>query len=222
MKKILTLAFAAAVLASCSETIEDRAEALIEKDMKGTLYNPDTYDAIETRVDSAFAPDDDPQVFAILADIGRENIFLEQGTKNIEQLQEEMAKAEAGMKLCASLSDGSEKYRKYQGFRDECGVQIEKIRLMQDSVTERIGHRLADVKKVLGEQRRFVGFKAVHRYSAENQEGKRLEETFCYILDGGMKEILFTLPLEKYEMLSRSFDGIRDALSVVRTDSAGM
>ena len=221
MKKILLAALMAAALASCTETMEDKAEVLIEKEMKNTLHNPDTYDALETKVDSAFAPDDNPEVFLLLAEIGSANISLSRCESNIAELKTNMQNAEANINLMSNLKGGNyvEGQKKYREYYEECARQIEKLSAAQDTITTHIGKKLMEVKKVLDARREFVGFKAVHRYSAENKEGKELTENYCYFFDKDMTKITFTIPMDKYDMLKQSFGDIKESLSAVRTDS---
>lgn len=42
------------LLSSCVKSNEERAEALIQEELKSSLYHPETYKAISTQVDSAF------------------------------------------------------------------------------------------------------------------------------------------------------------------------
>lgn len=60
MRRILLGALLVTLFASCSKSLEDKANTLIEEDIKKTLYHPETYDPAETQVDSAFTPFDDP------------------------------------------------------------------------------------------------------------------------------------------------------------------
>ena len=55
MKKLKLLFCAVAlVFTSCTLSNEDKAEKLIKESLKGTLYHPESYEPISTRVDSAF------------------------------------------------------------------------------------------------------------------------------------------------------------------------
>ena len=63
MKRILLFALVAIALSACNLTKESKAEALVKESLKKALYKPDTYKPIETKVDSAFAPYDDPALF---------------------------------------------------------------------------------------------------------------------------------------------------------------
>ena len=63
MKKLLLLTLTVFSIISCSQSPENKANALIQKDVKNTLSHPESYEALETVVDSAFAPFDDPAFY---------------------------------------------------------------------------------------------------------------------------------------------------------------
>ena len=56
MKKIFYLALVAIVMVACGQSQEQKAEYLIKESLKKSLYKPETYKPVETKVDSAFAP----------------------------------------------------------------------------------------------------------------------------------------------------------------------
>ena len=60
MNKIFYLVLFAMVMVSCSKSKEQKAEALVKESVKKVLFKPETYKPVETKVDSAFAPYDDP------------------------------------------------------------------------------------------------------------------------------------------------------------------
>ena len=60
MERILLGALLITLFVSCGKSPEEKANALIEDDIKKVLYHPETYDPAETQIDSAFTPFDDP------------------------------------------------------------------------------------------------------------------------------------------------------------------
>lgn len=60
MRRILFLSACTLLLAACSQSPKEKAEALIKENLQSTLYYPDTYAPSSTQLDSAFAPYDDP------------------------------------------------------------------------------------------------------------------------------------------------------------------
>lgn len=78
MKKFFYLALVAIVVVGCGQSQEQKAESLIKEELKKSLYKPETYKPIETKVDSAFAPYDDPAFFKELAELGKMNSEYEE------------------------------------------------------------------------------------------------------------------------------------------------
>lgn len=60
IRRILFLSACTLLLAACSQSPKEKAEALIKENLQSTLYHPDTYAPSSTQLDSAFAPYDDP------------------------------------------------------------------------------------------------------------------------------------------------------------------
>jgi hypothetical protein len=60
--------------------------------LKKSLYKPETYKPVETKVDSAFAPYDDPAFFEELAELGKMN-------SEYEDLEEKAKRAKSSMAI---------------------------------------------------------------------------------------------------------------------------
>lgn len=56
---------------ACTPTREEIIENLIEEEMKQTLVNPEDYEVIETKVDSAFSPNEEPELLDKINRLGR-------------------------------------------------------------------------------------------------------------------------------------------------------
>jgi hypothetical protein len=63
MKKNLVFIAVLFALISCSQSPQEKANALIEIDLKKSLFHPESYDPAETIIDSAFTPFDDPYFY---------------------------------------------------------------------------------------------------------------------------------------------------------------
>lgn len=92
MKKIIYFAIVAAIMVSCGQSQEQRAEALIKESLKKSLYKPETYKSVETKVDSAYAPYDDPAFFEELAELGKMN-------NEYTELEEKAKRAKSSMSI---------------------------------------------------------------------------------------------------------------------------
>lgn len=221
MKKLILFAVTALTISSCTETLNDKAETLIEKDMENTLVNPKTYDALETETDSAFAPYDDPELFTLVLDIARENIAISQIEQKVEELKANMANAEKGMNMTTIKKSEEYKanYERLKLYYDECKNQIDEIEPKKDDVAERIKDKLEVIKERLAAKREFIGYKSVHRYSAENQNGEELTDSCYYLFDKDMKEVILSLPLNQYNFMQQSFETMKKELSSIENDS---
>ena len=56
---------------SCSQPSENKVDTLIQESVKKSLSHPESYLAIETVVDSAFAPFDDPSFYERTLEISK-------------------------------------------------------------------------------------------------------------------------------------------------------
>ena len=70
MKKYLVIIFVLCLVA-CSPTRKDIIENLIEEEMRQTLVNPDDYEVIDTKIDSAFSPIEEPELLDKINRLGR-------------------------------------------------------------------------------------------------------------------------------------------------------
>ena len=76
------------ILVSCGQSQEEKANKLIKSELNKVLFKPESYKPVETKVDSAFAPLDDPALFALLKEykkIELEMDFLHDKSKHIQR-----------------------------------------------------------------------------------------------------------------------------------------
>jgi hypothetical protein len=96
MKKIIYFAIVAVIMVACGQSQEQKAEALIKESLKKSLYKPETYKPVETKVDSAYAPYDDPEFFEELAELGKMN-------SEFVELEEKAKHAKSSMSIWSGL-----------------------------------------------------------------------------------------------------------------------
>ena len=96
MKKLVLFALALFCMISCSQTPENKVSSLIRANIEKSLAHPDSYEAIETVVDSAFAPFDDPAFYQKTLEICLMNVeelddsLTKEVQKHIQELSEMM------------------------------------------------------------------------------------------------------------------------------------
>ena len=96
MKTLILFALALFCMISCSQTPENKVSSLIRANIEKSLAHPDSYEAIETVVDSAFAPFDDPTFYQKTLEICLLNVeemddsLTKEVQKRIQELSEMM------------------------------------------------------------------------------------------------------------------------------------
>ena len=74
MKHVVLIVLAILSVMSCSQSSDDKAKALISGSIEKALVHPESYKPLETVVDSAFAPFDDPAFFEKTLEICKMNM----------------------------------------------------------------------------------------------------------------------------------------------------
>lgn len=188
MKKVLLGTVFVTLFVSCGTSPEDKANALIEEDIKKVLYHPDTYDPVETEVDSAFTPFDDPVFYEKIVE-------LCQLGDQVEEYKKEMKRAESSMSIWSGPYQTAYGKTQYQQAKDEYDENAEN---KQEAETKAM--RLADeLKTMFDKERQFIGFKARHRYRANNNAGQTLFGEKMYLLDKDMSRIVASYDTDSKE-----------------------
>ena len=182
MKKTLLFLAAIFVLASCSQSPEDKANSLIREIMKKTLFHAETYDPVETVVDSAFTPFDDPAFYESTLKICKLGMEIEKYDRMAKSEKRDIAHYQDMLRIMFSNSDkerlnqATENYESY---------------LAKKSEAEDKAKKLAEALKTeLGKKRKFIGFKAKHRYRAQNNGGQTVFGESEFLFDKDITQIV--------------------------------
>lgn len=163
MKKLKLLFCAVAlVFTSCTLSNEDKAEKLIKESLKGTLYHPESYEPISTRVDSAFINIEN------LVKVGE--LFEELGNLLIKEseYQREMLSAERSKSIYAPSgwyydSHSQTMYNQYKQEFEENKAKLEKIAPKIATTID----KLKEVSKNIYSEE-FTGWIVTHRFTSKN------------------------------------------------------
>ena len=172
---------------SCSRSPEDKANKLIEEDLKKVLYVPESYDPVETKVDSAFTPFDDP-VF-----VDKTMQLLDLAT-SIEEYDNNIKEAKSSMSLWDNMGSAFSR-NEYQEAKDEYDENTQN-RTEAISKAKKLGEEL---KKMMDKERMFIGYKVQHRYRADNNAGNTLFGEKIYLFDKNMNQIVASYNYEEYK-----------------------
>ena len=189
------------VMVACDQSQEQKAEALIKENLKKSLYKPETYKPVETKVDSAFAPYDDPAFFEELAELGKMN-------SEYADLEEKAKDAKSSMSIWSGpyqTAYGRNEYQEAKEEYDEANAKMEKLKTKGRKQYEKV------VKMLQGE-RKFIGYKAVHNYRADNNAGNTLIGNTIFFIDENFTEVRYSLEVEEYNQIQEAINQFKEQI----------
>ena len=201
MKKFIYLSFLTLVLVACSQSQEQKAEALIKESLKKSLYKPETYKPVETKVDSAFAPYDDPAFFEELTELGKMN-------SEYEELEEKAKRAKSSMAIWSGpyqTAFGRNEYQEAKEDYDEANAQINKLKTKGKKQYEK-------VVSMLQSERKFIGYKALHNYRADNNAGNTLIGNTIFFINQNFTEVQYSMEAEEYEQVQNAISQFKEQI----------
>lgn len=201
MKKIIYFAIVAVIMVACGQSQDQKAEALIKESLKKSLYKPETYKPVETKVDSAYAPYDDPEFFEELAELGKMN-------SEFVELEEKAKHAKSSMSIWSGLyqsSFGRNEYQEAKEEYDEANAKMEKLKTKGRKQYEKVA-------KMLQESRKFIGFKAVHNYRANNNAGNTLIGNTIFFIDKNFEEVTYSMEVEEYNQVQEAISQFKEQI----------
>lgn len=174
-----------ALLFSCGKT--NKIESLVKEEMKKTLLKPESYDPIETKTDSAFAPMDDPALYKDIVELTEVAVVVSEYEEKAKRAKSYMLIYDHPYMSSYDRNEYQEKKEEYEGYisqRDEAAKRAEELR---NSIRERL------MKKPV-----FIGFKAYHRYRAQNNAGNTVIDGSVYLIDKDCSRVLGEYKAEDY------------------------
>lgn len=201
MKKVFYSVLFALILVACGQSPEQKAESLIKESLKKSLYKPETYKPVETKVDSAFAPYDDPAFFEVLTELAKLNA-------EYEELEEKAKHAKSSMSIWSGpyqTAFGRNEYREAKEDYEEANAKIEKLKTKGRKQYEKVG-------SMLQSERKFIGYKALHNYRADNNAGNTLIGNTIFFIDENFTEVRYSLEIEEYNQIQEAISQFKEQL----------
>lgn len=201
MKKLVLFALALFCMISCSQTPENKVSSLIRANIEKSLAHPDSYEAIETVVDSAFAPKDDPAFYDKALALC--NLFAV-----VEACRSEADRAERVMNIWENpYLDGlgqinyKQSKKKFEKYSEQVKYYTSKIEQEKDYLQE-----------IINAHPRFIGFKVTHKFRAKTNSGDVLIGEKIFITNEEMTEILagYDSDKEEYMLVQRIYQTIQE------------
>lgn len=206
MKKLFVCACALALVAACVQSPVEKAEALIKTEKSKTLSKTTKYEAIETTVDSAFAPQDDPTFFKEMEEATKMNERYNAMQEDLNELKDsiDVLSKQPGSKSLIEELDS-----KCKNLEWEIGLVKAK------------GHdKYYELMAMVDGEPRFIGYKAMHTYKIQNEAGTSLPTKEFYLLDEKMEQIVYSCSSLYYEEAQEGIQSLQIA-NAIKKDREG-
>ena len=199
--KFFYMSLMAIVMVSCGQSQEQKAEALIKKSLKRSLYKPETYKPVDTKVDSAFAPFDDPMFFEELAEFGKMNSMY-------DELEFKAKRAKSSMSIWSSPYQspfGRNEYQEAKADYEEANAKIEKLK-------RKLRKQYEIVVNMMQGSRKFIGYKAVHNYRADNNAGNTLIGNTIFFINKNFDEVIYSMDVKEYNQVQEAISQFKEQI----------
>lgn len=194
MKKLLILLTIIFGLSSCIPSNEKKAEQMAAKYIKEILYHPESYEPIETRVDSSF----------ISMDLLNETKNLFKLLQIIQEYASKSNRAERTMAIYVPSGYysgyGTVEYR-------QAKQEFDRYQRLLQEKTEQLINQFDKIKSLQSATRdhNFNGWFVYHRYSGSNGLGNVLTGEFIFLCDKNFN-IKEAYPIEEYNIMIKVMD----------------
>ena len=201
MKKIALLLVMIVSLTACNQSHEQKAEKLIKESLNKTLYKPETYKPIDTKVDSAFAPYDNPALYEELGE-------LKELDSEYAKWERKLKSAKSFMSIFSGSYQSSFDKNQYQESKEDyekANAKIEKLKMKYNQHYDKI-------VSMLHEDSRFIGYMAVHNYRADNNAGNTLVCNTIFFIDKNFEEVIYSIEVEDYNQIQDTIEEFLEQL----------
>lgn len=182
MKKIIYIVLVVTLMAACTQTPQQKAEALVEETVKKVLFKPDTYDPIETKLDSIVSPYNDPDFYKEVTSFSELLTEVPRCENRIESTKKDL-----------NFYDKSFKDSFFKNEYQEAKEKYEKAVNKYENLKEKIQKKYEGIAKKLKGEHAFSGYVIAHSFRANNNDGQTQIGNYIFFVDKNIENILYTL-----------------------------
>ena len=184
MKKYLLFIATAICLIACSDSKEEKAEKLVKKALNSVIVNIETYEPIETTVDSAFAPLESPEVFN----------FYAQMPVQMRLYVSSQEKAEDAKRTMSIYSNPYSSYdiERYNSAKEEYEMYSRRAAEFEEKM-----HAFSQkMERLSKEEPVFCGYKVRHKFRFVSKEGDKTIGEYSFLMNKDLTEIESMIDLD--------------------------
>lgn len=203
MKKILLFISIMLTLVAC-ESREDKIQKAVSQELKGVLYDFESYEPVKTQIDSAFqSPYIDSEVRVL-------TIKIAQQIKDLTIAKIEYNSALSSM----AIWDGPYKSAFERQQIKEATSKRDKTKREMDNLQEQIRSTLKELYTKIDQptdyNNNFIGWIVKQRYKCKTGGGDPTFGDDIFVFDKDIKNCLFYSSKEEYESISRMIDQVKN------------
>lgn len=201
MKKFLLFFVAIIFLAACEESKEAKADKIIRKALNGVIVNIDTYEPIETIIDSAYAPMQTAEMFELFAKLPAQMRLYNKLMSDVS-----LAKSSMAIYEDSYTSFGKEQYKK---FKEEYESSQNSLDAMEAKMAA-LGEKLEKLSK---EEKVFNGYLVRHKFRYVTKDGEKTIGGHLFLMNKDITAIEATWDLED-EDIKQMIEAYANQLSI--------
>ena len=189
-RKILVFGIIALLFVACKSK-EEKANELIKAELYKTLYDFQSYEPIETIIDSAFT-----SIYrdtTILSHAYFLKACLDKGSEYMEEVRDGLSSMEIWSDSYSSYGRG-----KYYNAKEKVETNLEKVKFYQQKIEETTLLMKEEIDKF---NPSFCGFQAKHKFRCKTKGGNSAIANYLYIIDAKFKTILSVSDLDDEDEL---------------------
>ena len=201
MKKIIFITLSAIFVLSGCKSKEDKALEVIKNQMFQTLYDFESYQPIETKIDSAF--------LSIYTDsaIIRHGYIINELLEKVNKAFDEINEYKNSMEI---WSDSYSCYgiKKFYEAEEKYGEKIEEAKLYSKMINAE-----SDTIKLLAQNITpdFYGWKVAHKFRCKTKGGNSEIGNYIYYFDKKIKNIIYQEDIDNEDLI-RAKEFIKESL----------
>ena len=208
MKNVIIMALTAIFILSGCKSKEEKALEIIKNEMFKTLYDFESYQPIETKVDSAF--------LSVYTDsvIIKYGYILNEFLKDANEALKEIKEAHSSMDI---WSDSYSEYGREQYYKakEKADKELKKANLyieIMNAQSDTIKQRAQNIKP------EFYGWKVTHKFRCKTKGGNSTIGNYIYYFDRNVKNIIYQEDTED-EDLAKVKNLIKEAIEKEATEN---
>ena len=206
MKRNLFILLAmSCLMVGCSQSPQQKIEALVRQEMPKMLIIPESYDPIESKIDSAFYPQDSPEIITSAQKLDEMLKQKESIEKEIENAKYKMRNKKSTMLIFSDYYDSFSKNNYIEAKNDYLAASktLQKATKKRQETIDKILEQIKEFNEHISQEKHFIGYKVQHKYRAKSNADIIDISNHFFLIDENCEQIRFSYGEELVQEVER-------------------